>query len=77
MLGFMEKLREYPAVFDELFIEVTDILTSTTLDLIFYEINFLAEGSNKRAAEERVLGYWRDFFQDIEGIKSIALYTML
>ena len=43
-------------------------MTADIMEVIFNKIEFSPQGSNARVKEETVVGYWRDFILDIEGI---------
>jgi len=65
-LGVLEKIKRHPDSFRPLFSYEASTLTADQVDDLF-SIRLSPEGSNKRAAEERVVTFWRDYLQDAEG----------
>uniref|UniRef100_UPI003AAF346D G2/M phase-specific E3 ubiquitin-protein ligase-like n=1 Tax=Centroberyx gerrardi TaxID=166262 RepID=UPI003AAF346D len=64
-LGVLEKIRRHPDSFRPLFCYEPSTLTADRVDDLF-SIRLSPEGSNKRAAEEMVVTFWRDYLQDAE-----------
>ncbi|XP_030588086.1 G2/M phase-specific E3 ubiquitin-protein ligase [Archocentrus centrarchus] len=64
-LGVLEKIRSHPESFRPLFCYEQRTLTADQVDDLF-SIHLSPEGSNKRAAEEMVVTFWRDYLQDAE-----------
>ncbi|XP_053281200.1 G2/M phase-specific E3 ubiquitin-protein ligase [Pleuronectes platessa] len=64
-LGVLEKIRRHPDSFRPLFCYEPSTLTADQVDDVF-SIWLSPEGSNKRAAEERVVTFWRDYLHDAE-----------
>uniref|UniRef100_UPI003AAF0910 G2/M phase-specific E3 ubiquitin-protein ligase-like n=1 Tax=Centroberyx gerrardi TaxID=166262 RepID=UPI003AAF0910 len=62
-LGVLEKIRRHPDSFRPLFCYEPSTLTADRVDDLF-SIRLSPEGSNKRAAEEMVVTFWRDYLQD-------------
>lgn len=42
-----------------------------------FEVDFSVQGNNRRARENMMICFWRDWLIDIEGILFIALVIML
>ncbi|XP_073672232.1 uncharacterized protein [Paramisgurnus dabryanus] len=68
-LGVLEKLQQHPEAFRSIFCHQTNQLTADILDDLF-EIQWSESGSNKRTDENRVIAFWRDYLQDVEGFLS-------
>ncbi|KAK7171913.1 hypothetical protein R3I93_004269 [Phoxinus phoxinus] len=64
-LGVLEKMKRHPDSFRPLFCYEASALTADQVDNLF-SIRLSPEGSNKRAAEEMVVTFWRDYLQDAE-----------
>ncbi|XDV25542.1 hypothetical protein PO909_029448, partial [Leuciscus waleckii] len=64
-LGVLEKIKRHPDSFRPLFCYEASTLTADQMDDLF-SISLSPEGSNKRAAEEIVVTFWRDYLQDAE-----------
>ncbi|CAM4493866.1 unnamed protein product [Leuciscus chuanchicus] len=64
-LGILEKIKRHPDSFRPLFCYEASTLTADQMDDLF-SISLSPEGSNKRAAEEIVVTFWRDYLQDAE-----------
>ncbi|XP_065325824.1 G2/M phase-specific E3 ubiquitin-protein ligase-like [Pelmatolapia mariae] len=64
-LGVLEKMRRHPDGFRPLFCYEPHMLTADQVDDLF-NIHLSPEGSNRRAAEEMVVTFWRDHLQDAE-----------
>ncbi|CAB1437172.1 unnamed protein product [Pleuronectes platessa] len=64
-LGVLEKILRHPDSFRPLFCYEPSTLTADQVDDVF-SIWLSPEGSNNRAAEERVVTFWRDYLQDAE-----------
>ncbi|XP_076738804.1 G2/M phase-specific E3 ubiquitin-protein ligase-like [Maylandia zebra] len=64
-LGVLEKMRRHPDSFRPLFCYEPHMLTADQVDDLF-NIHLSPEGSNRRAAEEMVVTFWRDYLQDAE-----------
>ncbi|XP_071777645.1 G2/M phase-specific E3 ubiquitin-protein ligase-like [Centroberyx gerrardi] len=64
-LGVLEKIPRHPDSFRPLFCYEPSTLTADRVDDLF-SIRLSPEGSNKRAAEEMVVTFWRDYLQDAE-----------
>ncbi|XP_041070754.1 G2/M phase-specific E3 ubiquitin-protein ligase isoform X2 [Carcharodon carcharias] len=65
VLGVLENIQKYPEVFAELLCYKPQKLTAETFGKLF-SINFSPDGSNRRIAESRVIGFWRDYLADVE-----------
>jgi len=65
-LGVLEKIQRHPDSFRPLLCHEPSTLTADQMDDVF-SIWLSPEGSNKRAAEEIVVTFWRDYLQDAEG----------
>ena len=65
-LGVLDQIRQHPDSFQPLFCHEPKTLTADRVDDLF-SIRLSPEGSNKRAAEEMVVTFWRDYLQDAEG----------
>lgn len=66
------KMVKYPNLFRTAFIFSPIKLTACTIDEIFLA-KLSPIGSNKRLVESTVLGYWRDYIQDSEGISILLI----
>jgi hypothetical protein len=66
-LGLLAEMVKYPNLFRSAFIFNPIRLTSFMIDEIFLP-KLSPVGSDKRLVENTVLGYWRDYIQDSEGI---------
>ncbi|XP_037835205.1 G2/M phase-specific E3 ubiquitin-protein ligase-like isoform X1 [Kryptolebias marmoratus] len=64
-LGVLEKMQRHPDSFRPLFCYEPCRLSADQMDNLF-SIRLSPEGSNKRAAEEKVVTFWRDYLQDAE-----------
>uniref|UniRef100_A0A3Q2WT12 HECT domain-containing protein n=1 Tax=Haplochromis burtoni TaxID=8153 RepID=A0A3Q2WT12_HAPBU len=64
-LGVLDKMRRHPDSFRPLFCYEPHMLTADQVDDLF-NIHLSPEGSNRRAAEEMVVTFWRDYLQDAE-----------
>ncbi len=65
-LGILGKIIQYPEQFREIFTsENIPPLDAQSVDLLF-RINYEDHGSNKTAAQERTIVYWRDYLQDCQ-----------
>uniref|UniRef100_A0A8C9XP20 HECT domain-containing protein n=1 Tax=Sander lucioperca TaxID=283035 RepID=A0A8C9XP20_SANLU len=64
-LGVLDQIRRHPDSFRPLFCYEPNTLTANQVDDLF-SIRLSPEGSNKRAAEEMVVTFWRDYLQDAE-----------
>uniref|UniRef100_A0A3P9CSX9 HECT domain-containing protein n=1 Tax=Maylandia zebra TaxID=106582 RepID=A0A3P9CSX9_9CICH len=64
-LGVLEKMRRHPDSFRPLFCYEPHMLTADQVDDLF-NIHLSPERSNRRAAEETVVTFWRDYLQDAE-----------
>ncbi|CAB4045967.1 Hypothetical predicted protein, partial [Paramuricea clavata] len=63
-LGVLQAIQRNPEKFRELFIkEYLPKLDAEIVDLLFVP-KLAEEGSNKRAAQEQAIVYWRDYLQD-------------
>ena len=67
ILGVLQSIQKHPGKFKELFCrECLPKLDAHMVDLIFVP-KLDEEGSNKRAAQEQAIVYWRDYLQDCMG----------
>ena len=66
-LGVLEKMQKYPDSFRPAMCFSPKPLTADEIDALF-EIRYSEMGSNKRKAEERIVAWWRDYLQDVEGV---------
>ncbi|XP_034721445.1 G2/M phase-specific E3 ubiquitin-protein ligase-like isoform X1 [Etheostoma cragini] len=64
-LGVLDQIRRHPDSFRPLFCYEPNTLTADQVEDLF-SIHLSPEGSNKRAAEEMVITFWRDYLQDAE-----------
>ncbi|XP_073776138.1 uncharacterized protein si:ch211-57f7.7 isoform X1 [Danio rerio] len=64
-LGVLAKVQQHPESFRSLFCHQPKQLTADMMDDLF-EIQWSEIGSNKRANENRVIAFWRDYLQDVE-----------
>ncbi|XP_034755550.1 G2/M phase-specific E3 ubiquitin-protein ligase-like isoform X2 [Etheostoma cragini] len=64
-LGVLDQIRQHPDSFRPLFCYEPNTLTADQVEDLF-SIHLSPEGSNKRAAEEMVITFWRDYLQDAE-----------
>ncbi|KAL3999210.1 G2/M phase-specific E3 ubiquitin-protein ligase [Sarotherodon galilaeus] len=62
---YLEKMRRHPDSFRPLFCYEPHMLIADQVDDLF-KIHLSREGSNRRAAEEMVVTFWRDYLQDAE-----------
>lgn len=65
-MGVLEQMRLYPESFRPLLCHQAEPLTADMVDKLFV-IRLSPAGSNKRAAEEVIVPFWRDYLQDVEG----------
>ncbi|XP_016417290.1 G2/M phase-specific E3 ubiquitin-protein ligase-like [Sinocyclocheilus rhinocerous] len=65
-LGVLAKVQQQPEAFRSVFCHQPNQLTADIMDDLF-EIQWSENGSNKRANENRVIAFWRDYLQDVEG----------
>ncbi|XP_078089830.1 G2/M phase-specific E3 ubiquitin-protein ligase isoform X2 [Mustelus asterias] len=65
VLGVLENIQKYPGIFAELLCYKPQKLTAETFETLF-SINFSPDGSTRRIAESRVIGFWRDYLADVE-----------
>lgn len=65
-LGVLDAIGMHPDSFRPLMCHEPSPLTADLMDQLFH-IRLSAVGSNKRQAEERVVPFWRDYLQDVEG----------
>ena len=66
-LGVYEKIKENPEEFAKCLCRDDKPLTAEMVDALFH-IEYSAEqGSNRYAAQQRAIVYWRDYLQDCEG----------
>ncbi|XP_057183740.1 G2/M phase-specific E3 ubiquitin-protein ligase-like [Triplophysa rosa] len=75
-LGILAKLQQHPEAFRSTFCHQPNQLTADILDDLF-EIKWSENGSNKRANENRVIAFWRDYLQDVEEEGSQRLGAIL
>lgn len=66
-LGVLETMKKYPVVLREAFVSNTKPLT---LDMILelYVVVWSLKGTARREQETRIVSYWRDFVEEIEGL---------
>ncbi|XP_067234485.1 G2/M phase-specific E3 ubiquitin-protein ligase-like isoform X1 [Chanodichthys erythropterus] len=64
-LGLLEELRKNPAVFYNMFVSEEIPLQAKDLCTLF-DVDFSAQGSNRRARENMTICFWRDWLIDIE-----------
>lgn len=64
-LGVLDKVKNYPESFRPLFCHEPVKLTADAMENLF-RFKLSPVGSNKRAAEEMVVTFWRDYLQDSE-----------
>lgn len=65
-LGVLDAIVAHPVLFANSFCWREEVLTSEQFSELF-KISFSTAGSNKRRVEQRIVGYWRDYLQDVEG----------
>lgn len=65
-LGVLAKVQKHPEAFRSVLCHQPNQLTADIMDDLF-EIQWSENGSNKRANENRVIAFWRDYLQDMEG----------
>lgn len=65
-LGVLQKIQLHPDAFQSILCYSPRKLTADTMDELF-TIRWSETGSNKRSAENKVVAFWRDFLQDVEG----------
>lgn len=65
-LGVLDQIKMYPESFRSLLCHQAEPLTADMVDKLFI-IRLSPAGSNRRAAEEVVVPFWRDYLQDVEG----------
>ena len=65
-LGVLQEIKLHPEAFRPVLCYTPSNLTANTLDILFI-IQWSETGSNNRSDENRVVGFWRDFLQDLEG----------
>ncbi|XP_048455853.1 G2/M phase-specific E3 ubiquitin-protein ligase isoform X2 [Rhincodon typus] len=65
VLGVLEKIQKYPEVFAELLCYKPIKLTAETFGK-FFSIEFSPAESDRRIAESKVIGFWRDYLADVE-----------
>ncbi|XP_060795012.1 G2/M phase-specific E3 ubiquitin-protein ligase-like [Neoarius graeffei] len=64
-LGVLDQIKMYPESFRSLLCHQAEPLTADMVDKLFI-IRLSPAGSNRRAAEEVVVPFWRDYLQDVE-----------
>jgi hypothetical protein len=68
-LGVVDAVKRWPAVMREAFVYVEKPLNASTVELVLPIVNWSLVGSNRHNAEKRTQTQWRDFLQDLEGMK--------
>ena len=64
-LGVLEMLRRVPSVMGEAFVYCgPPELTAENIEALFIIKSWSQEGSNRRAAEQKTISFWRDFLID-------------
>ena len=72
-LGILGCIQSQPTAMEPVFlITETHVFKADSFNQIF-SINFGIPGSNRRREEERVIGFWKDFLLDVEGM--FTIYT--
>jgi len=66
-MALLDSIQKYPHLYEDSFCECPVTLTANTLEDIF-TVTMSEMGSNHHDAELSVVGFWRDFLQDIEGV---------
>ncbi|KAL1276872.1 hypothetical protein QQF64_023545 [Cirrhinus molitorella] len=75
-LGVFSKVQQHPEAFRSVFCHQPNQLTTDIMDDLF-EIQWSENGSNRRANENRVIAFWRDYLQDVEEEGSQGLEAIL
>ena len=65
-LGVLEKIKENPREFAKCLCRDNKPLTAEMVDALFH-IEYAEPGSNRYAAQQRAIVYWKDYLQDCEG----------
>lgn len=66
-LGVLEQIQKHPESFRPVMCYNPKPLTADQVDELFH-IRWSEEGSNQKREEERVVAFWRDYLQDVEGV---------
>lgn len=61
-------MKSQPEEMKQLFLYQGRTISAEGIQALFMDIQFSENGSNKREAEHKVIGFWRDFLIDIEGM---------
>ncbi|MED6282249.1 hypothetical protein CHARACLAT_030080 [Characodon lateralis] len=64
-LGLLKELQKNPTVFHDMFVCEEKPLTDRDLSSLF-TVAYFAQGSNRRALENQLVCFWRDWVIDIE-----------
>ncbi|KAL0165714.1 hypothetical protein M9458_037558, partial [Cirrhinus mrigala] len=64
-LGLLEAVVQHKDAFRPLFCSPPQPLTADALDQLF-DIRYSTAGSNKRAEENTIVAFWRDYLLDAE-----------
>ncbi|XP_033869022.3 uncharacterized protein LOC117407897 isoform X1 [Acipenser ruthenus] len=75
-LGVLDAIVAHPVLFANSFCWREEVLTSEQFSELF-KISFSTAGSNKRSEEQRIVGYWRDYLQDVEDADSSVSLRLL
>ena len=65
-LGVYDKIQENPNEFTKCLCREEKPLTAEMVDALF-DVEYADPGSNRYAAQQRAIVYWRDYLQDCEG----------
>ena len=72
-MGILKTIREFPVTMRSLFVyQKTASVTAAYVEELFVPV-FSTEGSNKYIEELRTQSHWRDFLEDLAGIKTTII----
>ena len=72
-LGVLDEMKAHPEVMKEAFIYTPIRLDASTVEAAF-SVQWSELGSTKHTKEKKVVAYWRDFLQDLEGMNKNSSY---
>lgn len=73
VMGVLQKIKEHPLQFAEIFCYQKTELDAQIIDAMF-RISYAERGTNARPRQERAVTYWRDYIQDCAGM--LNSYTL-
>ena len=74
-VGLLQKMKESPKSFMELFcFKTSDITVSRVLEDFFQPHDLAAEGSNTRLQQDKAIAFWRDFVLAVYGLFKLIVF---